>query len=375
MVQLAAGRYHSLALAADGTVYAWGLNTYGALGNNSTTNSTTPVAVSLPVGVHIVQVAAGAYHGLALADDGTVYAWGDNYYGALGNNSTTQSTTPVAVTMPAGVRFVQLAAENRHGLALAADGRLFTWGYNNSGQLGTGTITDSLVPVAEASGTVAWTGPAAGPVANHSLVLGPGAAVYSAGLNQYGQLGDGTTTNSPLFMRNLAPLPVQLVSFTAQAAGPAAVRLAWATASEVHSAYFAIERSLDGTTWQELGRVAAAGSSASPRQYAYPDQAAPAGVLYYRLRQVDQDGTAAYSPVQTLTLGAGGLALYPNPARGGAATFSGIAPGAAVRVLDALGRVTATATADATGTAHLTGLAPGLYVVQAGASSLHLAVE
>jgi len=378
LVQLAGGGSHSLALAADGTAYAWGRNNFGQLGNNSTTDSSTPVAVSLgamPAGTKLVQVAVGDSHSLALAADGTVYAWGYNQYGQLGNNSTTNSSTPVAVTMPAGVRFVQLAGGGSHSLALAADGRLFAWGYNTYGQLGTGTKTNSLVPVAEASGTVAWTALAAGPTANHSLVLGQQAAVYTAGNNSNGQLGDGTTTNSPLFIRNLAPLPVQLVSFTAQAAGPAAVRLAWATASEVNSAYFAIERSLDGTTWQELGRVAAAGSSASPRQYAYPDQAAPAGVLYYRLRQVDQDGTAAYSPVQTLTLGAGGLALYPNPARGGAATFSGIAPGAAVRVLDALGRVTATATADATGTAHLTGLAPGLYVVQAGVSSLHLAVE
>jgi hypothetical protein len=76
-----------------------------------------------------------------------------------------------------------------------------------------------------------------------------------------------------------------------------------------------VERSPDGVAWQELGRVAAAGSSSTARSYGYLDAAAPAGTLvYYRLHQVDLDGTAAYSPVRAVTLGAGGLALYPNPA-------------------------------------------------------------
>lgn len=175
-----------------------------------------------------------------------------------------------------------------------------------------------------------------------------------------------------------APLTPLLVQFAATPSGPAAVRLTWATASEVNSAYFVVQRSADGTAWQPLGRVAAASSSASARSYAYLDGAAPTGTSYYRLRQVDQDGTAAYSPVQSVTRGVAGLALYPNPALGGATLLSGAAPGAAVRVLDALGRPVATATADAAGTAALalpTGLAPGVYVVRAGQRAVRLTVE
>lgn len=111
------------------------------------------------------------------------------------------------------------------------------------------------------------------------------------------------------------PLPVQLTAFTAtrQPGGP--VTLAWATASEVNSARFELERSTDGRAFALLATVAAQGYSTSPRTYATRDAAAPAGALYYRLRQVDLNGTAAYSPVAVV---AGSqpsdLLLAPNPA-------------------------------------------------------------
>jgi hypothetical protein len=175
----------------------------------------------------------------------------------------------------------------------------------------------------------------------------------------------------------VGPLPVQLVAFTAAAEGPAAVRLAWATASEKNSRYFEVERSADGVGFAAIGTVAAAGTTATARTYALRDAALPAGaaVLYYRLRQVDLDGTAHYSPVRSVAV-ASGLTLYPNPTAGGAATLAGVVPGAAVQVLDGLGRVAATATADATGTARVgAGLAPGVYVVRAGSAALRLVVE
>jgi len=173
-----------------------------------------------------------------------------------------------------------------------------------------------------------------------------------------------------------APLPVQLVTFTARTAGPATVALAWATASEVGSDRFEVERSADGVRFELVGQVAAAGSSTVAHAYAYTDRGAPAGTLYYRLRQIDQDNTAAYSPVRMVaTPGAGGLALYPNPAQGGAIRLSGATPGAPVRVLDALGKVALAMTADQAGTAALAGLPSGLYVVRAGSGTVRLSVE
>jgi len=115
----------------------------------------------------------------------------------------------------------------------------------------------------------------------------------------------------------------------------------------------------------------AAGSSATPRQYAYLNGAAPTGTSDYRLRQVDVDGTSVYSPVRTVVLGGADPALYPNLTTG-AATLTGATPGAAVRVYDALGRVAANATVDAGGTA---GLAPGLSVVRMGTGSWRWATK
>lgn len=170
------------------------------------------------------------------------------------------------------------------------------------------------------------------------------------------------------------PLPVQLVTFTAQAAG-AAVHLAWATASERNSAYFGIERSSDGTTWQELSRLAAAGYSQHPHAYRYADAAAlPNGPLYYRLRQVDADGTQTYSLVRTVQRAAPvALTIHPNPT-GGTATLRGATPGAVVQVVDLLGRVVAAPVADERGTAALT-LPAGLYLVRADGRTLRLSVQ
>ncbi|MVN78745.1 T9SS type A sorting domain-containing protein [Hymenobacter sp. HMF4947] len=175
------------------------------------------------------------------------------------------------------------------------------------------------------------------------------------------------------------PLPVHLVAFTAQAQATG-VALAWRTASELNSAHFEVERSPDGGRFTKVGEVAAAGYSATTRTYAYTDAPLPAGasLLYYRLRQVDQDGTATYSPVRTVSLPAAGLALYPNPA-GRSATLSGAAVGALVQVYDARGRLVLAAQAGAAGTAALllpASLPAGLYLVRSGAGpALRLTVH
>ena len=176
------------------------------------------------------------------------------------------------------------------------------------------------------------------------------------------------------------PLPVELTTFTAMAQNHA-VRLQWTTASEKNTARFDAERSLDGTAFDRLGTVAAAGSTTTAKEYTWTDAQLPAGTttLYYRLKQVDLDGTFSYSPVRSVRLreAAEGLALYPNPATA-RTTLTGTPPGALVQVFDALGRVVTSATADAAGTAALAlpaGLATGVYVVRTGTKALRLTVE
>ena len=136
-----------VALTSDGTLYAWGDNNGTAAGS-----STIPVPVQTagtPMeGKTIVQ----AYNGIALASDGTVYTWGDNTYGQLGNGTNTDSNIPVAVkntgTPMDGKRIVQVVYNLAHSLALASDGTVYSWGDNTYGQLGNGTTINSTVPVA-----------------------------------------------------------------------------------------------------------------------------------------------------------------------------------------------------------------------------------
>ena len=207
IVQVAAGATHSLALATDGTIYAWGKNEYGQLGNDSTTNSPVPVAVKTagtPMdGKTIIQIHAGYEHSLALASDGTVYAWGRNNSDQLGKNDATDAHIPAAVqtlgTPMAGKVIVQLAAGNSQSMALASDGTVYTWGWNQYGQLGNGTTTNSRIPVAVVTTGTPLAGKTISQIAAgnaHALAMTDDGAIYSWGWNQYGQLGNGTTTNS-----------------------------------------------------------------------------------------------------------------------------------------------------------------------------------
>ena len=177
------------------------------------------------------------------------------------------------------------------------------------------------------------------------------------------------------------PLPVQLVAFTAQAEGSCAL-LTWRTASEVNSDFFVVERSTDGRAFTALQTVAAAGTSTTPRTYTARDaQAVTLGVpqLYYRLQSVDRDGTSAYSPVQVVALTpvAAGLTAFPNPATR-TARLTGAPASGRIQVLDALGRIVTTATADANGEAGLSlpaGLCSGVYIVRVGSQALRLLVN
>jgi uncharacterized protein (DUF2141 family) len=179
-------------------------------------------------------------------------------------------------------------------------------------------------------------------------------------------------------------LPVELSYFAAGREGEHAARLHWQTASEKNSARFEVERSPDGRAFEKLAEVAGQGSKASPTDYTYLDDKLTSSpnrhLTYYRLRQVDVDGSFSYSPVRVVQLTSSPihqLTMYPNPAHA-AVLIGEMAAGARVSVLDALGREVAGATANAGGTARLTlpaGLAAGMYVVRSNGQMQRLAVE
>jgi alpha-tubulin suppressor-like RCC1 family protein len=210
---VAAGGGHSLAITNDG-LYAWGANQNGQLGDGTTANATTPVRVVFPLSVtQVSAIAAGYGHSLAITDDG-LYAWGLNSGGQLGIGTRTPSSVPVKVAFPAGVMVTAISGGGFHSLAITNDG-VYAWGNNTFGQIGDGTITDSTVPrkitfpkkVALVSAVAAgfW----------HSLGITDNGA-YAWGYNN-GELGDGTFTDRHTPVKVTFPKAVTAV--TAIAAG------------------------------------------------------------------------------------------------------------------------------------------------------------
>src|SRR5919112_1625571 len=198
------------------TVAAWGDNFFGQLGNGvplpypDDSRSTMPVEVSNLDGGELKAIAGGATHSLALKDDGTIWAWGNNESGQLGDGTNANSTQLVKVANLSGVEAISGGGAPSYSLALKDDGTVWSWGYNMVGQLGNGTTTDSSskpVQVSELDGIEAI---AAG--GSFSLALKDDGTVWAWGINQDGQLGNGTYTlgtstpgiNTPVQVSNLS---------------------------------------------------------------------------------------------------------------------------------------------------------------------------
>ena len=215
----------SLAVSSDGNAYAWGDNRSGQLGNGTTTQQNTPVPVKKPAGVSAdftyVQISAGYRHSLALGSDGYVYAWGDNTYAQLGNNTSGgYSTVPVRVCDPSthsnvntGLKAIQVDAGGEHSLAVDNEGNVWAWGRNENGQLGNGTssnyssapvrVCDPEHPTDASKGLVAITVAGGGA---HSLAIDRDGNTWAWGFNNLGQLGNNATSGS----EGANPVPVRV---------------------------------------------------------------------------------------------------------------------------------------------------------------------
>lgn len=193
-VDVVGGGSHALALGSDGNTYAWGRGDQGQLGDGTTTEVSTPVAVDLPAGVTFTQVAAGYAFSVAIGSDGKTYAWGNGRFGQLGERSNDDSPVPVTVHVPEGVTFTQVAAGYAFAVALGSDGQAYAWGVGHFGQLGSATV-DSFVPVRVGlPAGVTLTQVAAGYA--HVVALGSDGKTYAWGFGHFGQLGNGATTDS-----------------------------------------------------------------------------------------------------------------------------------------------------------------------------------
>ncbi|RZK24021.1 MAG: T9SS type A sorting domain-containing protein [Hymenobacter sp.] len=217
-------------------------------------------------------------------------------------------------------------------------------------------VTDptQLVVAKRSSAASAWTNQ------GYSSSTGTATAgtVTSGTFTAFSDFALGTTSATPA----VNPLPVVLTNFGAVRQASGVVRVSWATASEQHSAYFEVQRSLDGRIFASVAQVAAQGSTTQAHTYASLDQAAPIGQLYYRLRQANTDGTATFSSVVTLAAAAATPVLYPNPAHGYLALPA--AAGEAIQLLNLIGQVIQTAILPASGELSIEALPAGTYLLR-----------
>jgi alpha-tubulin suppressor-like RCC1 family protein len=207
VTQITSSKYHSCGLRTDGTVWCWGQNTYGQLGNNSTTSSSTPVQVRVSTSAFltgVIQVSAGGGHTCAVRNDQTLWCWGYNAFGQVGDNSTTQRNMAVQVRT-SGTTYLtnvtQAAAGHNHTCALRSDGTAWCFGYNVYGEVGNGGLDGNDHPVATEvvgpGGSGYLTGVAELTAGRfHSCARLSDGSVYCWGDNDHGELGDGTNNSS-----------------------------------------------------------------------------------------------------------------------------------------------------------------------------------
>jgi len=154
--QVSSGGFHCAAIKTDGTLWTWGFGAYGQLGDNTATNKSTPVT-TFAGGTDWKQVSAKAFAGFcaAIKTDGTLWTWGRNHYGKLGDNTIISKSTPVT-TFAGGTNWKQVDTGGSHCVAIKTDGTLWTWGRNDYGQLGDNTVTTKSTPVTTFAGGTNW---------------------------------------------------------------------------------------------------------------------------------------------------------------------------------------------------------------------------
>ena len=192
--QVSGGWVHTCGVTTGDQAYCWGDD--GALGDGTTNASLTPVAVA--GGLQFRQVSAGGFHTCGVALDNRAYCWGDNRFGQLGDGTTSAQLTPKRVG--GGISFAQVDAGIYQTCGLSyPDRRAYCWGSNSAGQLGDGTTTNRQTPVAVRGGRE-FHQVSAGE--SHTCGVTSSSKAFCWGRNQYGQLGDSTTTT------RLIPVPV-----------------------------------------------------------------------------------------------------------------------------------------------------------------------
>jgi len=199
--QVATGYYHTAAIKTDGTLWTCGYNGTGQLGDSTTVTGRSSPVQTIAGGTNWKQVACSFDHTAAIKTDGTLWTWGYNGYGGLGDSTVTNKSSPVQ-TITGGTNWKQVACGTYHTAAIKTDGTLWTWGYNVTGQLGDSTITNKNSPVQTIAGGTNWKQVACGYYSTAAIKTD--GTLWGWGRNSYGGLGDSTVTNKSSPVQTIA---------------------------------------------------------------------------------------------------------------------------------------------------------------------------
>jgi alpha-tubulin suppressor-like RCC1 family protein len=188
--QVSCGDNSTAAVKTDGTLWTWGNNQYGGLGDGTTTNRSSP-GTTAGGGTNWKQVSCGDYSTAAVKTDGTLWTWGYNLYGGLGTGNLTSRSSP-GTTAGGGTNWKQVSVATWSAAAIKTDGTLWTWGANADGQLGT-TVSRSS-PGTTAGGGTNWKQVSMG-YANRAAAIKTDGTLWTWGSSLWGELGDGNRTS------------------------------------------------------------------------------------------------------------------------------------------------------------------------------------
>ena len=195
------GNYHTAAIKTDGTLWLWGGNSgSGRLGDDTNEKKSSPVQ-TIAGGTNWSKVACGAYHNAAIKTDGTLWTWGSNYDGRLGDDTTDNKSSPVQ-TIVGGTNWSKVASGNNHTAAIKTDGTLWLWGKNNHGQLGDNTRTNRSSPIQTIVGGSNWNFVACG--YGHTAAIKTDGTLWMWGVNYVGAIGDNTTVKKSSPVQTIA---------------------------------------------------------------------------------------------------------------------------------------------------------------------------
>ena len=190
--QVSSGTNHTAAVKTDGTLWTWGTGTNGRLGNASTTDRSTPVT-TFAGGTNWKQVSVGNAFVLAIKTDGTLWTWGAGSFGRLGNGATTGTISTPVTTFAGGNNWKQVSALSNTAAAIKTDGTLWTWGNGANAELGNNDTTNRSTPVTTFSGGTNWKQVSTG--TNHTAAVKTDGTLWTWGNGSVGQLGINDTIN------------------------------------------------------------------------------------------------------------------------------------------------------------------------------------